>query len=43
MLVVRWLLRYVAAHDYRVFGWYRIAFGLIILITAVTGVVSWNE
>ncbi|MFM2446465.1 MAG: hypothetical protein RI936_912 [Pseudomonadota bacterium] len=43
MLVVRWLLRYVAAHDYRVFGWYRIAFGLIILVTAATGLVSWNE
>lgn len=41
MLVVRWLLRYVSNHDFRVFGWYRIVFGGVILLTAWTGLVSW--
>jgi undecaprenyl-diphosphatase len=29
---VRWLLRYIAAHDFTVFAWYRIGFGLLILM-----------
>lgn len=31
LAAVRWLLRYVAARDYRPFAWYRIALGLAIL------------
>jgi undecaprenyl-diphosphatase len=31
LLVVRGLLRYVAHHDFRVFAWYRIGFGIIVL------------
>ena len=31
LLVVRGLLRFVAHHDFRVFAWYRIAFGAIVL------------
>lgn len=38
---VHWLIRWVASHDFRVFAWYRIAFGLIVLVTAATGVVDW--
>ncbi len=33
-LCVRWLLRYISTHDFTVFAWYRIAFGLIVLATA---------
>ena len=40
-LCIRWLLRYIASHSFVVFAWYRIAFGLIVLATAWTGVVSW--
>jgi undecaprenyl-diphosphatase len=29
--VIRWLIRYVATHDFRWFAWYRIAFGLAVL------------
>lgn len=29
---VRWLLRYIANHDFRVFAWYRTALGLAILL-----------
>lgn len=41
-LAVKTLVRYVANHSYEVFAWYRIAFGLIILLTAVTGVFKWS-
>ncbi len=41
-LCVRWLLRYVSRHDFTPFAWYRIAFGAIILVTAYTGIVTWN-
>ncbi len=39
---VRWLLRYISTHDFRIFAWYRIAFGLIVLLTAHMGWVSWT-
>jgi undecaprenyl-diphosphatase len=41
-LVIRWLIRYVATHDFRWFAWYRIAFGIIVLLTAATGAVNWT-
>jgi len=41
-LCVRWLLRYISTHDFTFFAWYRIAFGLVILATAYTGVVNWT-
>ena len=40
-LCIRWLLRYIATHSFVVFAWYRIAFGLIVLATAWSGVVVW--
>jgi undecaprenyl-diphosphatase len=39
---VRWLLRYISRHDFTVFAWYRIGFGIIVLITAHTGAVNWT-
>ena len=41
-LCVRWLLRYISTHDFTVFAWYRIAFGLIVLVTYYTGWVKWS-
>ena len=41
-VVIRWLIRYVATHDFRWFAWYRIAFGLVVLATAYFGWVSWT-
>ncbi|MBI3370368.1 MAG: undecaprenyl-diphosphate phosphatase [Betaproteobacteria bacterium] len=41
-LCVRWLIRYIATHDFRPFAWYRIAFGLAVLFTAYAGVVRWS-
>jgi len=40
--VVRWLIRYVANHDFRPFAWYRIAFGAVVLATAWGGWVDWT-
>ncbi len=41
-LCIRWLIRYVSTHDFTVFAWYRIVFGLVVLATAYTGVVEWK-
>src|SRR5438270_1694166 len=41
-IVVRWLVRYVATHDFRPFAWYRIAFGAAVLVTAYFGWVDWR-
>jgi undecaprenyl-diphosphatase len=40
---VRWLLRYVATHDFVPFAWYRIAFGVAVLVTAHFGWVNWAD
>ena len=42
-LCVRWLLRYVSTHDFVPFAWYRIAFGVVVLITAGSGWVHWAD
>jgi undecaprenyl-diphosphatase len=41
-LCVRWLLRYISHHDFTVFAWYRIAFGLVVLGTDYAGIVNWS-
>ncbi len=40
-ICVRWLLKYIASHSFEIFAWYRIVFGLVVLATAYTGVVTW--
>jgi len=42
-LCVRWLLRYISNHDFTIFAWYRIVFGLVVLATAYGGVVDWTN
>ena len=41
-LCIRWLIRYVSTHDFTVFAWYRIGFGMVVLLTAYTGWVEWK-
>jgi undecaprenyl-diphosphatase len=41
-ICVRWLIQYVASHTFVPFAWYRIVFGVMILITAYTGLVAWS-
>ena len=40
---VRWLIRYVSSHDFIPFAWYRIGFGLLILLSWQLGWVDWSE
>ena len=42
-LCVRWLLRYIATHDFVPFAWYRLVFGAVVLLTTVTGWVHWAD
>ncbi len=41
-LAVRALLRFISRHDFSAFAWYRIAFGVAVLLTAYTGVIDWT-
>lgn len=41
-IVIRWLIRYVATHDFKPFAWYRIIFGAIVLVTWQQGWVNWT-
>jgi undecaprenyl-diphosphatase len=42
MIAVRALIRYVSGHSFKVFAWYRMAFGLVILGTWYFGWVKWD-
>lgn len=39
---VKWLMRYVVSHTFVPFAWYRIGFGLLIVLTASLGWVDWT-
>lgn len=43
LLAVRGLIRFVSRHDFTVFAWYRIVFGVLVLLTAYTGWVDWGS
>ena len=40
-LCIRWLLKFISTHSFVGFAYYRIAFGLIVLATAYSGLVKW--
>ncbi|AJC19951.1 undecaprenyl-diphosphate phosphatase [Pandoraea pulmonicola] len=42
-ICVRWLLRYIASHDFTAFAWYRIVFGIVVLATGYSGLVVWAD
>ena len=42
-ICVRWLIRYVAGHNFIPFAWYRIVFGVLVLVSAYTGLVAWSH
>ncbi len=42
LVCVRWLLRFIVSHTFCGFAWYRIGFGVFILLTAGTGAVQWG-
>jgi len=41
-LCVRWLLRYIATHDFTPFAWYRIAFGALVILSWHFGWADWR-
>ncbi|MHB1083937.1 MAG: undecaprenyl-diphosphate phosphatase [Thiobacillus sp.] len=42
LLAVRGLIRFISNHDFTVFAWYRIVFGVLVLLTAYMGWVDWG-
>ncbi len=42
-LAVRGLLHFISRHDFSVFAWYRIAFGLIVFVTSQMGWIDWTN
>lgn len=43
LLVIRALMHFISRHDFTVFAWYRIAFGVFILLSAATGWLNWTH
>jgi undecaprenyl-diphosphatase len=41
LITIRWLLRFVSRHSFVGFAWYRIAFGGIVILTDVFGLLRW--
>ncbi len=39
---VRGLIRFISRHDFTVFAWYRIIFGVLVLVSAQLGWVNWG-
>ncbi|TWH71329.1 undecaprenyl-diphosphatase [Azomonas agilis] len=42
MIAVRALLHFISRHSYALFAWYRIAFGILILVTWQLGMIDWS-
>lgn len=42
LVAVKGLLRYISQHDFIIFAWYRIVFGLIVIASAYSGLVNWT-
>ncbi len=43
LLCIRWLIRYISSHDFKIFAWYRIGFGIVVLATAYMGMDIWKD
>lgn len=40
MIVIRFFMSYIRKHDFKVFGWYRIALGALVIVLAASKVIS---
>ena len=40
IVVIKFLLGYIRKNDFKIFGWYRIILGIIVIIATVTGVIG---
>ena len=39
IFVIKFLMNYIKKHDFKVFGWYRIVLGAIVLICGILGAI----
>lgn len=39
LIVIQFLMGYIKKHDFKVFGWYRIVLGIIVLLAGILGVI----
>ncbi|MDD5215907.1 MAG: undecaprenyl-diphosphate phosphatase [Methylococcales bacterium] len=42
LLAIKALLRYISQHNFLIFAWYRLIFGVVVLATAYSGIVEWS-
>jgi undecaprenyl-diphosphatase len=42
LFAVKGLLRYISHHDFIIFAWYRIVFGVVVIASAYSGLVQWT-
>jgi undecaprenyl-diphosphatase len=42
LLAIKGLLKYISHHDFKIFAWYRIIFGLLVIATSYSGLVQWT-
>src|SRR5690606_148391 len=40
LIAIQWLIKYVSRHDFKLFAYYRIVFGIIILILVIADVLA---
>lgn len=40
MVVIKFLMGYIRKHDFKVFGWYRIVLGVLVLVLGIAGVIG---
>ena len=40
LFVIKFLMDYIKKHDFQIFGWYRIALGLVVIALGITGVIG---
>ena len=39
LIVIQFLMGYIKKHDFKVFGWYRIVLGVIVLLAGIVGII----
>ncbi len=42
LICIRWLIHYVSSNSFKPFAWYRIGFGIVVLLTSWTGIINWT-
>ena len=40
IIVIKFLLGYIRKNDFKVFGWYRIILGILVIIATITGIIG---